>query len=138
MKFSLLNAQSARNKTNILNEYIVNDNINIAAAITETWFTPDDEQLSNDITPKGYEIYHVTRDGRRGGGVALIAKSRFKPSAFPTQTFASFESLSVKLSMKKPPSSQPQSTDLQRNPLAHSYVNFKRFSRKCLNFEVIF
>ena len=37
VKFSLLNAQYARNKARILNKYIVNDKINIAAII-ETWF----------------------------------------------------------------------------------------------------
>ena len=94
VKFILMNAQSARNKVNFLNEYIVNDEINIAA-ITETWFTPDNEQILTDLTPKGYTI-HATRDVRRGGAIALIAESRFKPSAFPTQTFASFESISVR------------------------------------------
>ena len=68
-----------------MNKNIVNDKINIAA-ITETWFTPDDEQLSNYITPKGYDIYQSTRACRRSGGIALIAESRFKPSAMPTQT----------------------------------------------------
>ena len=101
-KFTLINAQSVRNKTNILNEYIVSEKIHIAA-ITETWCTPDDEQILNDITPQGYDFHHASRNGRRGGGVAIIAESRFKPSAFPTQTITSFETISMKISTQKAP-----------------------------------
>ena len=100
MKFSLLNAQSTRNKVDFISEYIVNDRINVAA-MTETWLSPDDEQIVKDLTLEGYAIHHATRDGRRGGGVAIISESRYKPTAFPTQTFTSFETVSVKLSMKK-------------------------------------
>ena len=80
----------------------MSDQINIAA-ITETWFTSDDEQILNDVTPEGYVINHKTRDGRRGGGVAIIAESRYKPTPFPIQTFGSFEAIAVKLSTKKTP-----------------------------------
>ena len=134
VKFSLLNAQSARNKANILNEYIVNDKINIAA-ITETWFTPDDEQLSNDLTPKGYDIFHATRDGRRGGGVALIAESRFKPSSIPTQTFASFVSISVKLSMKKAPLLVTTLYRPPEKPMGTFLSDFQTFLEEMLEFR---
>ena len=99
-----MNAQSARNKINLINEYLVHDEIHIAA-ITETWFTTDDEQLTHDITPQGYEITHTTRNGRRGGGVAIIAQSRFKPTAYPTQIFDSSKRFLLSYRQRNLPSS---------------------------------
>ena len=79
---------------------MVTDRIHIPA-ITETCFTPDDEQLLNDITPEGYTIDNASRDYRRGGGVAILAELCYKLCVYQTLTYASFEAISVKLSMKK-------------------------------------
>ena len=77
LKFCVINAQSSRNKANVINEFITNNSIHLAA-ITETWLTLDDHQISIELTPDGYDIIQVPRIGKRGGGVAIIAESKFK------------------------------------------------------------
>ena len=134
VKFGLINAQSTRNKVDLISEYIVNDQINVAA-ITETWLTKDDEQLSNDITPKGYTMHHATRDGRRGGGVAIIAESRFKPTVFRTQPFASFEKTSVKLSFKKAPLVVTTIYRPPEKPIGVFLSDFQTFLEDMLDFQ---
>ena len=57
----------------------------------ETWLKPDDQQISVELTPDGYEIIHVPRVGKRGGGVALIAESRFKGRESKQAHYDSFE-----------------------------------------------
>ena len=49
-------------------------------AITETWLQADisDQLTVNDICPTGFAFHHLPRKHARGGGVALLYKSRFK------------------------------------------------------------
>lgn len=48
-------------------------------AITETYLgTYTDQILLNELTPDGEKVYHTPRRGRKGGGVALIARLNLK------------------------------------------------------------
>ena len=63
-------------------------------AITETWLQADisDQLTVNDICPTGFAFHHLPRKHSRGGGVALLYKSRFKLKKLsPNISFKSFE-----------------------------------------------
>ena len=66
-------------------------------ALTEVWGLTD--SVIADILPSGYDIvYHLRNDGRRGGGVAVIAKSVFKVKTVNTYSFKSFDAILTRLS----------------------------------------
>lgn len=56
------------------------NNVGIACiAITETWLVTDTDQIvSYELTPDGYKVFHKPRRGRKGGGVAVIARLKLK------------------------------------------------------------
>ena len=84
LKFCLLNAQSVKNKYQTINEYILDEKIDICS-ITETWLHSNDTQVSNDLCPDGFEIIQKSRDSKqnnfvikqRGGGVAVVCRQSF-------------------------------------------------------------
>ena len=99
LKFCVINAQSSRNKANVINEFISDNSIHLTA-ITETWLKPDDHQISIELTPNGYDIIHIPRVGKRGGGVALIAESRFKGRKRKHPKYDTFECVTVHYELK--------------------------------------
>ena len=76
---SLLNARSVKNKSFIIKDFVVDNNIGILA-ITETWLQDDiSNQITiNNICPTGFVLHNLPRVGSRGGGVALLYKNRFR------------------------------------------------------------
>ena len=77
----------------------VNEETDICA-ITETWLkSEDNDSRSREIVPDGYNIIsHPRKDGRKGGGVALIYKQQYKVidktlknNATPTMEWATFQ-----------------------------------------------
>ena len=77
--FALVNARSIRNKTLILNDFIVEHDVDIFA-ITETWLRDSDfhDFFCSDICPAGYNFFHDPRTASHGGGVAVLTKTPFK------------------------------------------------------------
>jgi hypothetical protein len=44
-------------------------------ALTETWLgTSEDKPVISEITPNRYSIHQIVRNGKTGGGVAVIHK----------------------------------------------------------------
>ena len=74
LQFCIWNAQSLRNKTSVLHDYLCHKDIDICA-ITESWFKTKDTVARAECTPPGYTIKNHSRSGRAGGGIALIYKS---------------------------------------------------------------
>ena len=74
LQFCTWNAQSLRNKTYVLHDYLCHKDIDICA-ITESWFKTKDTVARAECTPPGYTIKNHSRSGRAGGGIALIYKS---------------------------------------------------------------
>ena len=66
-------------------------------AITETWLSTNSEYERHEIVPPGYEIIHVDREGRKGGGVAIISRRELSVAKRNTGTFDSFEHCIVDL-----------------------------------------
>ncbi len=72
MKVSLWNAQSAKNKTIEISDYILESNIDIHF-ITETWLSQNgDDSKCSEMKPSGFKLKHVPRPSRKGGGIAMI------------------------------------------------------------------
>ena len=90
--FALVNARSIRNKTLMLNDFIVEHDVDIFA-ITETWLRDSDfdDFFCSDICPAGYNFFHDPRTTSHGGGVAVLTKKPFKVVKQQLADFKSFE-----------------------------------------------
>ena len=75
IKFVTLNAQSIKNKGQLIVDYLLNEHIDVAI-ITETWLKDaDDIWLQGcELNKKGYKTSCSNRKNRQGGGVALVYK----------------------------------------------------------------
>ena len=75
IKFATLNAQSIKNKDQLIADYLLNEHIDVAI-VTETWLKDaDDIWLQGcELNKNGYKISCSNRRNRQGGGVALIYK----------------------------------------------------------------
>jgi exonuclease III len=93
-----LNARSARNKGDAIIDVISDNQIDVLA-LTETWFSPDqDESTLSSATPEGYVIHHVPRSSGRGGGVAVIYRSTITVKVNDIHKQATFEHLDMTIS----------------------------------------
>ena len=73
-----LNCRSVKNKTLAIADFIQSHNADLLA-ITETWLGSEiDKSVISDITPQGYGFHHVSRHGKKGGGVALVYNSNLE------------------------------------------------------------
>lgn len=95
--FSLWNVRSLNNKAAQVNEYIVDNKIDIMA-LTETWLSSDDVNgpVIAEATPRGYTLRHVPRGGR-GGGVGIKFKTSLKLKINTPKKFMSFEYMDMTL-----------------------------------------
>ena len=96
--FGLLNCQSIKQNTTILNDWIVDNKLDIAV-LTETWLTGTevDKTIISEICPLGYTCVHVPRKDRRGGGIAIILKKGYKTNIKPSNTYSTFEHMIVSI-----------------------------------------
>ena len=91
----LLNARSARNKTTSISENILDNNSDIVV-VTETWFNEFDAANINDLTPPNFKFLGADRDGRKGGGVAILYRDSIKLSKVKSSSFQTFEHMITK------------------------------------------
>ncbi|KAK6191023.1 hypothetical protein SNE40_002773 [Patella caerulea] len=93
----VLNCQSIRNKTDELQEYLLDNDLDIFVAV-ETWLKPNDTVTLHKLLPSNYSAVTENRIGRRGGGLAVIHKSVLETSKNQSiGPFTSFELLDVHL-----------------------------------------
>ena len=92
VKFMTLNAQSIKNKDQLIVDYLLTEHIDIAT-ITETWLKD-----TNDIWLQGCELnknsYKITcpnRKNRQGGGVVLVYKDSLIIKMLNTDQSDTFE-----------------------------------------------
>ncbi len=89
LSICLFNARSVRNKSADIMEYICDTKVDIIA-ITETWFTLNDDVVRAELCPIGYRLLDQPCTGRCGGGTALLFRdsfSTFKNSAGEIESF---------------------------------------------------
>ncbi len=122
-RFCHLNAQSCKNKTESIKDYILDKRIDICA-ITETWIRDKDIVAKGEIKPKGYHFENIPRGNgnETGGGIGLIYKSGFGCKFKESGRKLSFEYMHAELFSEKCPFItvliiyRPDSTD--RHPMS--------------------
>ena len=100
LHIGLWNARSVETKVTSICDYILEYNIDVFT-LTETWLKGDerDQITLNAImcALPAYKILQVPREGRRGGGVAIIARNNLKLKSNQSKGFKSFEHMEVTL-----------------------------------------
>ena len=96
-----LNARSVKNKSTSICDLMLSNNADILA-LTETWLgTSVDKPVISEITPNGYSIHQIARNGKTGGGIAVIDKSNIEVKRSKhSQTFSHFELLECDVVVK--------------------------------------
>ena len=87
IEFCLLDSRSIKNKSTILNDFVIEEKIDIMA-FAETWLLLDDidQAVESDLTPKGYVLRCVSRK-KRFGGVAVLCKKSFLTKVNPSKCY---------------------------------------------------
>ena len=99
MDLCLINARSVRNKTSIIKDFVVENNVDVLV-LTETWLRPSVRRFSysiGDLCLTGYRFIHVPKNHSRGSGVGLLFKERLQIRGHPHEELNSFEYLECSL-----------------------------------------
>jgi len=97
-----LNIQSLTNKTDAVEELILERSINVLA-LTETWHSASDGVCLRLSTPPVYAVVDVARRSGRGGDVAVIFRRNFKCGLLPLPICDTFEAVCVRLTTAEGP-----------------------------------
>ena len=90
-----LNAQSVKNKTHSIKDYIIEKDIQLLA-ITETWLKANNEVEMGEITPDGYKLDPLHRKhNKQGGGVAIIHHLGLKAKVSDKGHFTSYDYIEI-------------------------------------------
>ena len=75
IKASLLNVWSLRNKISGFSDLVLSNNLYIVGG-TEKWLRPSDTQgLVYEVTPAGFQLHHILRRIKKGGGVTVFVRN---------------------------------------------------------------
>ena len=99
LDFVVLNVRSVRQKTDQINQYITQNDVDIMA-LTETWLTSDDRDRKwiSALTPDGYKFINIPRISGKGGGIAIIHKTNLSlKCTTDAHRFVSFEHIQCRL-----------------------------------------
>ena len=82
------------NKIHLVLQVLNDENVDIAC-IQETWLSSESSTTTSIIKQAGYNINHVFRNNKRGAGVAILWKEKYKHISrtckIPVQTYSSFQ-----------------------------------------------
>ena len=102
LRIALLNIRSLNLKSNVCNNFITSNKIDILV-LTETWLKPDDFDLLNAASPPTYSHLQKPRiSGRVGGGLAVIFNIDYTCSSILFGDFLSFEYMAFTINKKHP------------------------------------
>ena len=76
-KIGLLNARSVRNKSGLIREMIIDEELQILAC-TETWLKDGDEAIIDEMCPPGYTFvgqHRPEEKSSRGGGIGFVMRA---------------------------------------------------------------
>ncbi|XP_073349448.1 uncharacterized protein [Pagrus major] len=87
---AVLNVRSLLNKSFIINDIILDNNLDIIL-LTETWLGTDAPVVLTEASPPNFNFLFSTRGCRRGGGTASIAKTNMHTNKVNFNSYTSFE-----------------------------------------------
>ena len=92
IRITTLNAQSVKNKDQLIADYILNTKVNYTV-ITETWLRDTDDIWTegSDLNQNGLKIWKRNRTSGIGGGLALITHQHTRVKEVTSHTYDSFE-----------------------------------------------
>ena len=80
-RLALVNSRSIKNKDLMLHQHLVEKEIDICV-VTETWLGQTDSNKiwyeSTVLNRNEFQLFPSNRQGRRGGGIALVTKANIK------------------------------------------------------------
>ena len=92
ISFRYINARNLKNKSVYFLDHVSEHSPDIVA-ITQTWFTPQDDAARSECTPSGYKLFDQVRlTSRQGGGLALLIRDSFTTNRNSSKKQSSFES----------------------------------------------
>ena len=95
LKFGLWNAQSLRNKTQLVSSYMNEKELDVYF-IVESWLSEDDSVVIGELENSGkYRLINKPRPNRNGGGVCCIHRSPLKVIRVETMNRMTMEVLEV-------------------------------------------
>ena len=89
-----LNVRSLLSKCANFPDLILYKKLDVVA-ITETWLTP--KETSADLTPQGFKLFHQPRQGKTGGGVAIMVADHLNVTRCKISQFSNFEVMCCKI-----------------------------------------
>jgi hypothetical protein len=90
-----INCRPIKNKTLAICDFILSNDFDLVA-ITETWLgTKVDKVCVNELLPDGYNIKHVPRMGKEGGGVAIVYKSAIQIKVLSSSNEKGFQTIRI-------------------------------------------
>ncbi len=95
----LWNAQSVGNKTQIVKENILEDNIDLYFLV-ESWLHENSNKTIGDMCPPGYKHKQATREHKKGGGIVCIYKEHLKVQKKKPPEVTTMEILDIILTAK--------------------------------------
>ena len=101
IRLALINAQSVRNKTDMIVDHIIDNDIDVLC-ITESWLCESgDEKVIKDLTPDGYKFINVPRSKgckeKHGGGIGILYRASYKLNTKTEFNASSFENCEITL-----------------------------------------
>ena len=99
-KFCHLNAQSIRQKSVAIRNYILDNDIDLLV-ITESWHFSYELALLKELCPDGYLYEHSARDDRTGGGIVIVYRGSVSLSVVKKDIIRSCEYMDIVVSHDK-------------------------------------
>ncbi|XP_036072698.1 uncharacterized protein LOC118600080, partial [Oryzias melastigma] len=90
LNFAVLNIHSLLNKSFIVNELILDNNID-CLFLTETWLGTDAPVILTEASPPNFNFLFSTRGGKKGGGTASIARGSSVTKTVTSNSYSTFE-----------------------------------------------
>ena len=97
IRMATLNVRSLTSKCASFSDLVSSKKLDVVA-ITEMWLSPKETSAGlADLTPRGFKLIHQPRQGKTGGGVAIMVADHLNVTKCKMSQFSSFEVMCCKI-----------------------------------------